>query len=105
MTTADKCEYGLKTKSSDGSTGPAKKPTRFLTNSTEIARELMRRCRGGHEHIPLVGGRAAAAAIYPRELCEAVCRGLSRQKKLDEDGLAAVGELRAVSPAEAQRAK
>ncbi len=79
-----------------GGTGRAKKPTKFLTNSPEIARELGWRCQGGHCHVPLVGGRAAAAAEYPRGLCEAIVRGLIRQKKLDEKNNAIVGQIQSV---------
>ena len=46
---ADQCMYGLKTWG--GSTHklvPAKKPTKFLTNSTWIAQALSRRCKGKH---------------------------------------------------------
>ena len=35
-----------------------------------------------------MGGRAAAAAEYPRLLCEAFCRGLARQKRYDQQALA-----------------
>ena len=34
--------------------------------------------------MPLVGGRAAAAAIYPHKLCCAICRGLAEQIRADE---------------------
>ena len=33
--------------------------------------------------MPLVGGRAAAAAIYPHKLCCAICRGLAAQLRAD----------------------
>ena len=48
---ADQCMYGLKTW---GKTKEclvlAKKPTRFMTNSKALGRELSRRCDGQHEH-------------------------------------------------------
>ena len=31
----------------------------------------------------LVGGRASAAQEYPRELCQAICRGIAAQKECD----------------------
>ena len=34
--------------------------------------------------MPLVGGRAAGAQVYPDKLCEAVVRGMLRQKEVDE---------------------
>ena len=66
VVTMDQCMYGLQTPDGSGGMGLAKKPTKFVTQSPEIARELRRRRQGGHRHIPLLGGRAAAAAIYPR---------------------------------------
>ena len=60
---------------------PAKKPTKFLTNSTAIAGELKVRCDKSHDHQTLIGGRAAAAARYPKGLCRAICRGIVREKK------------------------
>ena len=33
--------------------------------------------------MPLVGGRAAAAAIYPHKHCCAICRGLAEQIRSD----------------------
>jgi len=66
-TVADQCEYGLQSKDRWG-TAPAKKPTRFMTNSVMIAGELNTRCqnenRGDgerHRHIQLVKGRAKKA--------------------------------------------
>ena len=55
-----------------GEVGLVKKPTGFMSSSPYVLTELDRKCLGGHEHIPLVGGRAAGAAIYPQELCEAI---------------------------------
>ena len=69
----DMCAYGMKV-------GKAlnRKRTMFLTNSYHIACELQRQCTKEHEHEPLVGGKAAAAAVYPPELCRAIVRGLKR---------------------------
>ena len=36
-----------------------------------------------HSHVPLVGGRAAGAQVYPQMLCEALCRGVARQQRED----------------------
>ena len=44
---------------------------------------MARRCPGDHEHVHLMGGRASAAQEYPQQLCEAICRGLAAQKRLD----------------------
>ena len=59
---------------------PAKKPTKFMTNSWLIGRELNRRCDGSHEHQPLIDGRAKDAARHPPALCRAICRGISKVK-------------------------
>ena len=74
--------------------GPVKKPTGSASNSWMIMRELGRVCKDkSHVHVPLMGGRAAAAAIYPGKLCEAICRGIAKQKKYDNSGLFCSGEM------------
>ena len=79
----DMCSFGKDTHvhKTDGERGPVLKPTGFLTSSWCIAKELNMRCGGDHKHVPLVGGRAAGAAIYPPELCRAICQRLVRQKE------------------------
>ena len=61
-----------------------RKPTGFMTSSKHVAEELRKRCMGGHRHVHLEGGRASAAQIYPPALCEAILRGVVRQKKTDQ---------------------
>ena len=79
-TVADQCQYGLKTRGAGGAGSmPARKRTKFMTNSSEIANELSWKCPKDHLHQALVGGRAHKAAIYPEGLCEAICRGLKRE--------------------------
>ena len=59
---ADQCMYGLKTRGAHkGVMVPAKKPTKFMTNSRALGRELSRKCKGLHAHQSLVGGRASDA--------------------------------------------
>ena len=77
----DQCQYGLVTHDSEGREAPALKPTRFVSNAWCLLEELSKRCPRTHEHQALMGGRAAAAAEYPDGLCDAVCRGLVRQKE------------------------
>ena len=67
----DQCRYGLTACGPQG-TGPAQKPTRFMTNSPCIARKLSLRCpnrvthdKRHHVHVPLVNGRARAAQTHP----------------------------------------
>ena len=79
-TVADQCQYGLKTRGAGGAGSmPARKRTKFMTNSSEIANELSCKCPKDHLHQALVGRRAHKAAIYPEGLCEAICRGLKRE--------------------------
>ena len=63
---ADQCEFGLTTKTRDGGKALAKKPTRFMSNSKTMLRELDRSCSGAHKHEHLMGGRAADAAFYAK---------------------------------------
>ena len=81
-TVIDQCAYGLKSKDKEGE-APAKKPTKFYTNSVAIGQELRQRCPGCERHVQLVEGRAAAAQQYPRELCRAVTRGIIQQARMD----------------------
>ena len=85
LTQGHMCQFGMETFDDKklGTKGPVKKPTGFMTSSQSIARELDRQCPGDHQHVPLMGGRAAGAAIYPRKLCEAVSRGILKQKAFD----------------------
>ena len=63
---SDQCMFGLKTwGTSKAKLKPAKKPTKCMTNSRAMGRELERKCDQKHEHQQLVDGRAAAAARYP----------------------------------------
>ena len=82
----DMCQFGMHSRIGGVGTdlGLVLKPTGFLTNCKHIARELSRRCPRDHVHVPLVGGRAADAAIYPVGLCRAICQGLASQ--IEEDG-------------------
>ena len=58
-----------------------------MTSSRVIAQALNVRCTGGHDHVPLVGGRAAGAAIYPKMLCEAIITDVIKQKAMDASSL------------------
>ena len=72
---ADQCMYGLKTWARGRKEMvAAKKPTKFMTNSRALGRQLEMKCDGKHQHQSLVDGRAASAARYPEELCKAICR-------------------------------
>ena len=73
--------------------GLVKKPTGFMTSSQFLLRELDKKCAGGYKHVQLVGGRAAAARVYPDMLCEAICRGVIQQKKQDQRRIVTTGKL------------
>ena len=62
------CQLGMvsRTGSVGAALGPVLKPTGFLTNCPAVARDLAKKCPGYHDHVHLVGGRAAGAAIYPQ---------------------------------------
>ena len=80
----DACMFGLKAIGKDGREGPARKPTRWMTNAPELVRHLARKCNGTHaEHVHLLSGRAARAAIYPPALVEAIIQGLQVQREAD----------------------
>ena len=59
---------------------PAMKPTCFITNSTQMAGMLQKRCDRQHEHQALVGGRCAAAAFYLLGLIRAIIKGIRTTK-------------------------
>ena len=63
--TAHQCMLGQTTTAPDGRVLPVLKVTRFLSSAPAVLAELELRCSRDHEHQPLVGGRAAAAAVYP----------------------------------------
>ena len=69
--------------------GFVKKPIGFMTSS----RCVDKRHDGGHIHVPLMAGRAAAAQVYPDMLCEAICRGAVKQKKFDNSNIATTSKL------------
>ena len=66
------CQFGLVTPGPRGDLQPARKLTRWLTNSACLAETLERPCLDGHTHTPLLHGRAAAAQVYPPQLCKAL---------------------------------
>ena len=78
MVTSDLCQFGL---TSGGL--PAKKPTRWLSNSPCLISRLDRKCDGEHTHQHLMGGRARSAQEYPPALCRAIVDGFARQFRAD----------------------
>ena len=76
VVTGDQCMYGLTTKTENGQTAPARKPTTFLTSSRQLADLLGTRCDRSHTHKPLISGRCANAAFYPLKLIQTISRGI-----------------------------
>ena len=77
---ADQCMYGLKIRGEDGEGElPARKRTKFMTNSYWIAMELRDKCDGRHRQQHLINRRAKLAAKYPKRVCQAICAGLRNQ--------------------------
>ena len=89
---ADLCQYGLEMQDSQG-TAPVKKPTGFLTNSALVAGELGRVCDNTHRHVVLEGRRCKRAQVYPRQLCDAICRGAAREREHRKRGLYTIGTV------------
>ena len=89
------CDFGMTShvNGKHGERGLVKKPTGFMTSSYEIAQLLNRKCSGGHQHVPLVGGRAAGAQVYPEMLCQAIVDGMLRQKNIDESNRVSTMEM------------
>eukprot|EP00435_Cladocopium_sp_Y103_P033123 s170_g8.t1 len=82
------CAWGMKLYSPRQGQGLVYKPTKFITNSIEIAKILDKHClnrRGGpvHRHISLIGGLAHLCAEYPKELVNAVLEGIKWQMMKD----------------------
>ena len=100
--TCDQCMYGCET--SDGH--PIKKPTTFMTNAPELAKELRTRCSGksgacsrasGGQHAQCRGKIARQAAVYHFKLCRAILVGFRAQLRKDgtcTDGFVGILESR-----------
>ena len=83
------CAFGMSATDERGK-GLVKKPTLFMTNSSEVAKKLDRKCSNignGPEDChtrKLINGRARQAQVYPRALCRAVCEGISGDSQSGE---------------------
>ena len=69
-----------------------KKPTGWLSNSSEILEALRKKCYGqlgrctrpgGGDHVVASGRVAREAAVYPFKLCRAIRQGCVRQIRAD----------------------
>ena len=75
-TKCHQCMYGLVTPAVGGGVLPARKATKWLTSSPQMAARLQRVCDHSHKHQPLDSGRPAAAAFYPEDLIAELLRGI-----------------------------
>lgn len=83
------CRWGMKSKDASGESY-VKKPTRWMTNSPELAKILEGTCANDHpniakwhRHVHLVNGRAKMARIYPKALVQGILKGLRNQMEKD----------------------
>ena len=90
LTHGDQCQYGARVARGPLKGRPVKKPSGFLSNSRCLSRALSRTCSGtkgacsrGGQHAQCSGRIAREAAIYLRELCQAVIKGIVEQLKED----------------------
>ena len=82
---ANMCRFGMITVYK-GETGLVSKATKFLTNSTEIAKRLDKKCDehcNTKKHLAIWGSRAKLAQQYIIDICKAVTTGL-KMHKLDD---------------------
>ena len=93
LTRADQCMFGLKTRADGGGVAAALKPTKFLTNSAQMAKLLRRRCDGKHGHQPLVSGRCEDAAFYPLPLVRTLIRGIRDTHRADRERREVLSQL------------
>ena len=70
----DMCRFNLRGRHG----GLMKKPTRWLSNCSEILEELNKRCSGDHDHEECMGPNTKIGQVYTYELAHAVVRGLQR---------------------------
>ena len=82
----DQCEFGQAARGAAGKPAPVKKATRFLSSAPYVLKQLAVRCSGNHAHQSLLGGRAAAAAVYPPGLCKAIVLGAEAQRQREGRG-------------------
>ena len=72
------CKHGMKIESE-----PVLKPTGWCSNSPHIPNHMHKLCDKKHTHISLENGRAKHAAIWPKQLCLSILRGLREQLRGD----------------------
>ena len=82
--TGPMCRWKMVAEDAQG-IGYVKKPTRFITNSSELATALSGNCSGDHRHVHLINGRAKFAQKYPPKMVAAILRATKAElKKVNE---------------------
>ena len=75
----DFCMLGMTTTTKDGDTASAKKRTKVLTHSKNVALLLEQaQCRKEHGHQELLDGRASKCQEYPDKFAKLICEGVKR---------------------------
>ena len=68
---------------------PVKKRTSVVTNSSKLAKALLRRqCLGIHEHANTMGGLIKQCEVYPDAFYELVCREVLSERVEDDRDIA-----------------
>ena len=71
-----KCQCGLLLPDATGRPTPVKKLTKWMSNSNWMLKRLNKQCPGCSRHVQPINGRAAEAAKYPAECCNAAGGGV-----------------------------
>ena len=100
-TKADMCAFDKMVEDPQGRWKHILEPTRFMTNSVCVAKNINKTCPnketpGTHEHIIVEGGeRTKRSAIYSKQLCDQICKGIIEQRRADEEGICMIAEISA----------
>ena len=74
----DQCRFGL----NPSGRGLSKKRTRFMLNHCSIYNEFLGKdCTGDHEHVRLEGGLTSKARVWPKDLVDAIVRGIQKERR------------------------
>ena len=81
----DFCRFDMKSKDEEGE-GQVKKRTGIMSNSKALLEGLSQHnCLGGHRHVHLMGGKAAACQRYPEKFCKYVCETVMKEKEQEAE--------------------
>ena len=95
----DMCRFGMIAVDDGGVRRPVQKCTKLIINSPEVALRVYKQCPNRDKSKPCAhrkhcrlecGKRYKQAQVYPSSLCQAICEGISAQKKHDGMNLSAL---------------